>query len=51
MSMKGIKGYVLLGGLPAEAMDECLTYMLAGELIHIGKNTSFGFGRFQATVK
>ena len=25
---------------------ETLSLLLAGELIHIGKNTSFGFGRY-----
>ena len=25
---------------------EYLPYVLAGELLHIGKNTSFGFGRY-----
>ena len=42
MYLKGIKGEILLEKLP----EELLELYLAGELIHIGKNTSFGFGRY-----
>ncbi len=43
MWLAGIKGYVELDMIP-EAM---LPILLAGELTHIGKNTSFGFGRYK----
>ncbi len=42
MFLKGIKGEILLQELP----EELLELYLAGELVHIGKNTSFGFGRY-----
>ncbi|MDE7432718.1 MAG: CRISPR system precrRNA processing endoribonuclease RAMP protein Cas6 [Lachnospiraceae bacterium] len=42
MVLSGIKGYVLLDMIP----EQMLPLLLAGELIHIGKNTSFGFGRY-----
>ena len=42
MILKGIKGYIVLPGLPQDVTE----LLLAGELIHIGKNTSFGFGRY-----
>lgn len=42
MYLKGIVGEIDL----ADISDEMLELLLAGELIHIGKNTSFGFGRF-----
>lgn len=42
MVLSGIKGYVRLDMIP----DQMLPLLLAGELIHIGKNTSFGFGRY-----
>lgn len=42
MYLKGIKGEILLENLP----EELLELYFAGELIHIGKNTSFGFGRY-----
>lgn len=42
MILRGIKGYAMLEGLT----EEILTLLLIGELIHIGKNTSFGFGRY-----
>lgn len=42
MTLHGIKGSLLLG-----EMDPLVTdILLAGELIHIGKNTSFGFGKY-----
>ena len=42
MYLKGIRGIIQLEGLK----EELLPLYLAGELIHIGKNTSFGFGRY-----
>lgn len=42
MSLKGIKGEIKLDDIGEEA----LAVLLAGELIHIGKNTSFGFGKY-----
>ena len=41
MVLGGIKGFVQLDLIP----DQMLPVLLAGELTHIGKNTSFGFGR------
>lgn len=43
MRLKGIKGEIELDEIP----DELLELYFAGELIHIGKNTSFGFGRYR----
>ena len=43
MRLGGIKGEVRLDGLPGQL----LPWMLAGEIMHIGKNTSFGFGRYR----
>lgn len=40
--LRGIKGHLILEGLT----DELWALLLVGELIHIGKNTSFGFGRY-----
>lgn len=42
MSLKGIQGYVVFDGLS----ENFLTMLLAGEKLHIGKNTSFGFGKY-----
>lgn len=42
MILKGIKGYALLPDLSEEALQ----ILNVGELIHIGKNTSFGFGKY-----
>ena len=42
MYLKGIKGEIFLEDIP----EELLELYLVGELIHIGKNTSFGFGRY-----
>lgn len=42
MVLHGLKGYMVLSDLS----DSMLTLLLVGELIHIGKNTSFGFGKF-----
>lgn len=43
MLLKGIEGSIQTNGFP----EDILYLLLAGELIHIGKNTSFGFGRYQ----
>lgn len=42
MPLRGIKGEMWLSGIP----EELLPVLLAGEVLHIGKNTSFGFGRY-----
>ncbi len=42
MVLNGIKGYIELRQVP----EQMLPWLFAGELIHIGKNTSFGFGRY-----
>lgn len=42
MILKGIKGQALL----PELMEDVWQILIVGELIHIGKNTSFGFGRY-----
>lgn len=42
MFLKGIKGYMQL----SEISENIIDLLLIGELIHIGKNTSFGFGRY-----
>ena len=41
--LRGISGKVVL----SEMSEECLDYLLAGELLNIGKNTSFGFGKYR----
>ncbi len=43
MRLTGIKGYLELDSVP----EDMLPILAAGELIHIGKNTSFGFGRYK----
>jgi CRISPR/Cas system endoribonuclease Cas6 (RAMP superfamily) len=45
MLLRGIRGSCRLSDVDRTAM----ALLLAGELLHIGKNTSFGFGRY--TVK
>ena len=42
MKLHGIKGKVRFDQLP----DELLLLFAAGEKLHIGKNTSFGFGKY-----
>lgn len=42
IKLRGITGEMLLDDMP----EECLEWLLAGELTHIGKNTSFGFGKY-----
>ena len=41
--LTGIEGFVTLDKIP----EEYLGYILAGEILHIGKNSSFGFGRYE----
>ncbi|MCD8104787.1 MAG: CRISPR system precrRNA processing endoribonuclease RAMP protein Cas6 [Lachnospiraceae bacterium] len=41
--LRGITGTVAFDELP----DELLLLFAAGEILHIGKNTSFGFGRYR----
>ncbi len=43
IALRGVKGELRLSGIP----DELLPVLLAGEIMHIGKNTSFGFGRYR----
>lgn len=45
MTLWGIKGYVQLDHIP----EDMLPILVAGELTHIGKNTSFGFGKYRIT--
>lgn len=45
MSLQGIVGEMVIDRVP----ENCLTYLVAGELIHLGKNTSFGFGKYSIT--
>lgn len=42
MQLRGIKGEVILSSVE----EDVLEILMAGELIHIGKNTSFGFGKY-----
>ena len=42
MTLGGIRGWCDLEGVDETALE----LLLAGELVHIGKNTSFGFGRY-----
>ena len=42
MYLTGIKGTVVTGPIS----DEVLQLLFAGEILHIGKNTSFGYGRY-----
>ena len=43
MFLKGIEGKIFVDRISEEQLE----FLLAGELIHIGKNTSFGFGRYR----
>lgn len=43
MVFEGIKGKMQLSEIP----EALLPILFAGELIHVGKNTSFGFGRYK----
>lgn len=42
MRLQGLKGELRILSIP----KECLPTLLAGEITRIGKNTSFGFGRY-----
>ena len=42
MELKGIRGYIVTSDMG----EDFLELMLAGELIHVGKHTSFGFGKY-----
>lgn len=42
MTLRGITGKIVFDSMP----DECMDYLIAGELTHIGRNTSFGFGKY-----
>lgn len=42
VTLRGVKGTVRFSEIP----EEYWLYLLAGEILHIGKNTSFGFGRY-----
>lgn len=42
MTLKGITGEAVFERIA----EDCLDYLIAGELIHMGKNTSFGFGKY-----
>ncbi|MCR4892941.1 MAG: CRISPR system precrRNA processing endoribonuclease RAMP protein Cas6 [Lachnospiraceae bacterium] len=47
---------MVLRGIEGEMITECpgqelLSFLIAGELIHIGKNTSFGFGRYRLSMQ
>ena len=43
MRLKGITGTMTFDSMP----EECLEYLIAGELTHVGRNTSFGFGKYR----
>ena len=43
MTLRGIRGKVWFEG----ADEETMKLLFAGELLHVGKNTSFGFGEFE----
>lgn len=43
MPLNGIKGRLVI----RDVSEEVLTLLLAGELLHIGKNTSFGYGGYR----
>ena len=47
MLLRGISGQVVFANMP----EECIDYLIAGELTHMGKNTSFGFGKYRLDVK
>lgn len=42
MTLQGIVGNVTFDSMP----EQCLDYLIAGEVTHMGKNTSFGFGKY-----
>lgn len=46
MALHGIEGTLTLTNVE----EEWVPLFLAGELIHIGKHTSFGFGRYRVLI-
>ena len=46
MTLRGIKGKVWFEGADLETMK----LLFAGEVLHVGKNSSFGFGEYQVVV-
>ena len=42
IELRGITGTIRL----QDVSEECADYLIAGEITHIGKNTSFGFGKY-----
>ena len=46
MYLRGIEGTLKLKGVT----EECLDILIACELLHVGKNTSFGFGSYIITL-
>lgn len=47
MHLKGIKGRMIIYNLPIDA----IVMLIVAEIIHAGKNTSFGFGRVQVHIE
>ena len=45
VALRGVKGDMVLSDIP----EDLLPVLLAGEVMHIGKNTSFGFGRYHVS--
>lgn len=43
ITLKGLRGTAVI----SKVSDELLILLLAGELVHVGKNTSFGFGKYK----
>ena len=41
--LRGIYGECMMDGVS----EEVFRYLLAGQLVHIGKNTTMGFGQYQ----
>ena len=42
MTLRGILGEIYMEGLTLEQQK----MLLAGEILHVGKNTKFGFGKY-----
>lgn len=42
ITLRGISGKVVFESMP----EDCLDYLIAGELTHVGRNSSFGFGKY-----
>jgi hypothetical protein len=47
MQLGGLVGEVAYGFGDVETLSEFLPLLLAGELLHVGKNTTFGLGRYE----